>query len=1401
MNNLLLNYRRYLFLMLIITCCNDASAQSVLQYDAISPNAGSLLRVENMPVNLYTGRPNICIPLHSIALKNYSYDIQLMYNAEGNKPDMPVGNVGLGWSVTGGQITRIANGVWDEVYTFTQYLDRTEKQDWSQESNLHPYYDDVDNGTDENFEKEPDLDEFIINIGQINASFYMYQNREGKIVTKIASQNNAHFEVKDVKIGSFAEIPFAEAALYVSWMDRTYYPKISIVPRPVMFKEITIVDSDGVTYIFGGDVQSIDFSCEYFQDTKYGEDYNIYGDRKRDWGQSWEDYHSCLYAIPSAWHIKKIILPNQKESIDFHYSNGNVNIIERLDLHKSSAFGMHGPVESNTVSYVEIPTTVDPEYYLLRNKTYDIVYPSSLTGIYASNGDFVEFVSSKRNDLKTYGRYERKPLFLKDNYGGLMQKIATDKCYSFKLDKIKTGTGRTVDFYYTDENDRRLTLDSLKIDRNEAYKFQYNPQRLPDYSTTLTDNWGYYNGKNYNTQSWSVPFGSLYAIRQPDSTYVKAEILEKMIYPTGGEAQFQYELHSYSKIATQYPFEIKEENGLAGGVRIKKIIYSDNGNPQTTKTQEFLYQNEDGASSGILSVVPCYAVGGRDYSTESNTQMNWVDQFHMGYSRVTELLSDGSRTVYSFTNHDQVKDEPSVGSYTHGVSDFLHNKYTSRKLDRGLLQSTKYYDSTHHLLKKEIFKYHSDLSDYLKTINQYYFIGGYPRRVSANKIYTHFPFLQKKMTTLYVGCDSINETEEYEYNQYRLLTCTKKYAISPNENSAQETRTKYLSDLMDEYDRTFSSSIPPASPLKVYDTMRVKGLLNYPIETVTKRDGKVVAAEIMTYKLSEKLMVPEKEYKLETDIPLGDYSSFKLTSFTQQCIDPRCMVEKEYLDYDSHGNPINIADRSHVNTAYLWEDKGQYPIAKVINARNTFKSVPRYKEVIKNEYVSLGNATLTDLPQRHKFTSSNGGTVVLLLEGQLGYNWFLQLKVDNQIIYLVQNRSYHPAGAPWDTYARVYTSRQELYLPAGSHELTIQSALAYNSTSSSDYTGYLLLSYLAKESIEPDISGSDDFFYENFENDNYGGVPFGCHSKKSYVGAYEVNVPVDPEKEYFIDYQVFKDGKWNYKKSDFINGSDTVDEGQYPIDNVRVYPKNASITTYDYFPLVGLRGKTDERGLSESYQYDSSGKLTTVRDDDTNIVNKYEYSYQNQLPEAETVYYNQEIRNTFTRNNCDASLGEQGRPIDYIVPAKRYSSIKSQEDADQKAYVDMLNNGQRYANENGECSSNIILSVYNPHDTPYILEFCWGALFQTKYGKLTVPPSEKIADTGDFLKDYKPATLYLPRENYRNVVAYPEDNYHANTDLSVKSSEDNCNLFYRIEYYPDYQDTYVIGKYTFPPVN
>ena len=182
---------RYYFMFLFTFLLQPIFSQSMLKYDTPAPEVGSLLRVQSLPVDLYSGRANVSIPLYSIGLKNYSYDIQLLYNSEGNKVDLPVGNVGLGWSVTGGQIYRVANAQRDEIYTFSEYLDRTEMSDWDQESNLTRYYDPF--ATNEDYDHEPDLDEFIINIGKINASFYMYRDKNGEIQTKISSQDSPYF--------------------------------------------------------------------------------------------------------------------------------------------------------------------------------------------------------------------------------------------------------------------------------------------------------------------------------------------------------------------------------------------------------------------------------------------------------------------------------------------------------------------------------------------------------------------------------------------------------------------------------------------------------------------------------------------------------------------------------------------------------------------------------------------------------------------------------------------------------------------------------------------------------------------------------------------------------------------------------------------------------------------------------------------------------------------------------------------------------------------------------------------------------------------------------------------------------------------------------------------------------
>ena len=926
---------RYLFMFLFTFLFQPIFSQSMLKYDTPSPGVGSLLRVQSLPVDLHSGRANIAIPLYSIALKNYSYDIQLLYNSEGNKVDLPVGNVGLGWSITGGQIYRVANGMIDEVYTFNEYMDRTANTNWDQESNLNKYYNPFI--YNEDYLHEPDLDEFIINIGKINASFFMYKDKEGEIQTRISSQNSSYFKVKDVKVGKIPDVLLAETEWTNAHLNKTYHPKLYIESRPVLITEITIVDSEGLTYIFGGDINSIDLSCAYSKDPDYDSHYSVYGDQIGSHSMIWDSFHSSLLATASTWHIKKIILPNQ-ENLTFNYDKGNVNIVER--------------------------------------------------------------------------------------------------------------------FLYTDH-------------------------------------------------------------------------------------------------------------------------------------------------------------------------------------------------------------------------------------------------------------------------------------------------------------DSIHETEEYEYNKYRLLTCTRKYINNPNDNSMLEARTKYISDLMEEYDSVTSGSISSGSPLKVYDTMRAQGLLSYPVETVVKRNGKVTSAEVMTYKLSDQFAVQDKQYKLENDVPLSDYSSFKLLNSAQYSMDNRCALEMEYLDYDSYGNPANIADKAGVKTAYIWGYKGLYPVAKVVNARNTFKSVPQYRDERTTKYVNLKYSSLSANVKSYNFYTSKAGDVEIVLAGALGFNWYVSGHLDNKAFNLVQMRSSDNMGKPWTDYQNAYTYSATFYVSAGYHTFSILSTDACKESSANVYDGDIHFSYWTRKSIAPETSGTDDVFYENFETTHLRPASFGYHSNNSCIGPYTVSLVTNPERKYVIDYQVFKNGKWEYMKHDFVNGRDSINEGVYPIDDVRVYPKDASITTYGYYPLIGLRSATNERGVTESYRYDDFSRLVSVMDNDMNVVKEYDYFYQNQSVEPELTYYNEQIRETFTRNTCDASLGEMGESIDYVVPAKKYSSTLSQEDANQKAYIDLRNNGQQYANEHAECNSNIIVSVYNPMEQDYYLTFDWGVQGSIVTDYYEIPPSRKIADTGDVLKDYEPIKVYVPRRFYRDTRVAP----------------------------------------------
>jgi len=83
-----------------------------------SPTAYELGRYGQIPVGMFTGTPNVNIPLYTYKTNNLSVPISLRYNSNGIKVDQMATWVGLGWSLqAGGVITRIIRDLPDELYS------------------------------------------------------------------------------------------------------------------------------------------------------------------------------------------------------------------------------------------------------------------------------------------------------------------------------------------------------------------------------------------------------------------------------------------------------------------------------------------------------------------------------------------------------------------------------------------------------------------------------------------------------------------------------------------------------------------------------------------------------------------------------------------------------------------------------------------------------------------------------------------------------------------------------------------------------------------------------------------------------------------------------------------------------------------------------------------------------------------------------------------------------------------------------------------------------------------------------------------------------------------------------------------------------------------------------------
>jgi len=106
----------FTLLILIGISHHSVNAQNdKVPYVPPSPNAASLLEYASVPVNLYTGTPEISVPFFELKGRKLSVPISISYHGSGIKVQDNSSSVGLGWALNaGGVITRIVRGIADE---------------------------------------------------------------------------------------------------------------------------------------------------------------------------------------------------------------------------------------------------------------------------------------------------------------------------------------------------------------------------------------------------------------------------------------------------------------------------------------------------------------------------------------------------------------------------------------------------------------------------------------------------------------------------------------------------------------------------------------------------------------------------------------------------------------------------------------------------------------------------------------------------------------------------------------------------------------------------------------------------------------------------------------------------------------------------------------------------------------------------------------------------------------------------------------------------------------------------------------------------------------------------------------------------------------------------------------
>lgn len=931
-------------------------------YDVKSPNVSDFIRYGNIPVKMYTGELDFSLPL----LKQDDIDLSLSYNSCGFIPNKRSGIVGLNWNVNGlGIITRELKGIPDDhigspgtiggvngrtghgFMVGLQYLKNAGAilpnggiTDNPVVIDYEIRHRDAGGGISDSFETTPDI--FHFNINGLSGKFFM--TSDGKIKVISNSPNIVTVDISNLNFQPY-----------------------TVNCSPINSSEFKLIDDQGNKYYFGGESKYLEYSLSY---------------NKASQGTDGESTNPII----NAWHIKRI-----------EYYNGNITNYNYQDdeiINGSTSFCNSNPAASWFKVSRSLP--LYKRLFFITESVNDSRSMITQNGITNSTGGmgniytlhkkvFLESITG--NNFNIYFTYSPQGFFFNNNpiLFSFFKNID-----EYKLDKITLQCGSQVikelNFTYSLKGGNtnagsypRLFLDSFHETGKSPYQFEYHilpSQNLPVPSTCAIDFWSFFNGKLTND---APPFGYaqlipqsitdsngnetfISEVRNSNFDFSKIGMLKKVIYPTKGYSEFEYEPHTYSK-----RLDRKSNNnflpalvaiqGQAGGIRIKKIIDFDG--LQATNIKEYLYSNLDNSSSGILMQWPrtglvynyqtncasCWHNGmwfdgyytNSDIakSQSSSINMNSIENSVMTYSRVIEKTTNNGYKIYNFKGYANYPDDNNYSNLTKLLKagnlcgDVLNETFSpenlvknfyvlpnDRSIERGKLENILIYDNNNNLLVKEEYFYNTDINRF----NSYSQFG-----VESNtwwykaKQYYYNDFLTEKKITEFTAAGNIITTIKSTYisapsynttlisNQDILL---KKSITTSINNEELETRYQYPWDI---YANT---------------TTEYADFINANI-TIPLRES--------VFRNNVKINENFTEYKKDVTtgnklLPKNIYSAKFPNSFSNI---PNIgnLEKKSTIDfYDNRGNVLQYTLENGVPVTLIWGYNQSLLIAKIENA-------------------------------------------------------------------------------------------------------------------------------------------------------------------------------------------------------------------------------------------------------------------------------------------------------------------------------------------------------------------------------------------------------------------------------------------------------------------------------------